>query len=122
MYYVIKKQHNVPLSCFFCFKINKYITSKDSDTVIFEFLKENKKIRKWIKKDDIILLTEDEEFFKKTRKHFQKSEAVQQKLVDEAQAQLNKSITAFSEIMEAEINEFNEIKHTEDFPCELKDI
>ena len=70
MYYVIKKQHDIKMSSFLCFKISKYIASKNKDTVILEFEKDGKKIRKWIKKDDIILLTDNEDFFMKVRKQF----------------------------------------------------
>ena len=120
MYYVIKRQHNVPLSSFFCFKIEKYIASKDHDSIIVEFMKGDKKIRKWIKKEDIILITKDETFFIKIKKHFMQLESLQKELVDHAQEELDKSIEEFSESMNLEINEFNKLKHKEDIPCELK--
>ena len=120
MYYVIKKQHGVKMSSFFCFKVNKYIASKDKDTIILEFEKDGKKIRKWIKKDDIILLTDNEDFFMKIRKQLTETENIQKKLIEEAMAELDKSIETFSETMEAEIDKFNELKQSNDAPCELK--
>lgn len=91
---------------FMGFKVPKYISSKDSDNVIFEFSKDGKAIRKWIKKDEIILLTEDQELFLQTMNQFKAVEEIQQKLVDEAQEQLNQSIVTFSETMNSEIEEF----------------
>lgn len=122
MYYVIKRQHNVPLSSFFCFKISKYIASKNKDTVILEFDKDGKKMRKWIKKDDIILLTEDEKFFMQIRKKFMETEKMQKKLVEDAQKKLNESMETFNENMDSEINEFNELKRGDGIPCELKNL
>ncbi len=107
MYYVIKKMVDKPLASFIGFKAPKYIASKNNDNVIFEFSKDGKAIRKWIKKDEIILLTDDKELFLKTMEQFQAVEAMQQKLVDEAQEQLNQTIVTFSETMENELDEFS---------------
>jgi len=122
MYYVIKKQHATPLSTFISFPVPKYIASKNSDNVIFEFQKDGKPLRKWVKKEDIILLTNDKEYFEKTLKHFKEIEQAQQKLVDEAQEQLNKSIENFTETMQIEIDEYSEIRDSSDVPCILKDL
>jgi hypothetical protein len=122
MYYVIKKQHATPLSTFISFPVPKYIASKNSDNVIFEFQKDGKPLRKWVKKEDIILLTNDKEYFEKTLKHFKEIEQAQKKLVDEAQEQLNKSIENFSETMQIEIDEYSEIRDSSDVPCILKDL
>ena len=122
MYYVIKKQSEHPLKCFIGFKVEKYIASKKNDTVIFEFVKDGKTTRKWIKKEEIILLTEDKEFFIKTMDQFKSVETIQQKLIDDVREQLNQSLEAFTKNVNAEINEFNEIKSSSDVPCILKDM
>jgi hypothetical protein len=122
MYYVIKRQHTSPLATFISFPVPKYIASKNSENVIFEFQKNGKPDRKWVKKSDIILLTNDKEFFIKTVDHFKDVEATQQKLIDAAQEQLNQSIETFTETMHAEIDEFNEIRDSADVPCILKDL
>lgn len=122
MYYVIKKQSDNPLQCFIGFKVPKYIASKKNDTVILEFTKDGKASRKWIKKEDIILLTEDKEFFIQTMDQFKNVEDTQKKLIDEAREKLNQSVEAFTENVNAEINEFNEIKSSSDIPCILKDM
>ena len=63
MYYVIKKNITNPTSCFMGFAAPKYIAAKNSDNVIFEFTKDGKITRKWVKKEEVVLLTEDKEFF-----------------------------------------------------------
>ncbi|MDA3908074.1 MAG: hypothetical protein PF437_03225 [Sulfurimonas sp.] len=100
----------------------KYIASKNSENVIFEFQKDGKPDRKWIKKSDIILLTDDKKFFIKTVAHFKEVEEAQQKLIDAAQAQLDQSIENFTEAMNAEIDEFSEIRDSSDVPCILKEL
>ncbi|NOR58995.1 MAG: hypothetical protein GQ474_10780 [Sulfurimonas sp.] len=122
MYYVIKKQHTSPLTTFISFPVPKYIASKNSENVIFEFQKNGKPERKWVKKSDIILLTDDKEFFIKTVDHFKEVEATQQKLIDAAQEQLDQSIETFTETMLSEIDEFSEIRDSSDIPCILKEL
>lgn len=121
MYYVIKRQTS-PSQCFIGFKVPKYIASKNHESVIFEFEVDGKINRKWIKKEDIILLTEDKKFFMQTMDKFQSVEKEQKALVEEAQQQLEKSMETFTETVNASINEFNEIKHQDDIPCKLKDL
>jgi hypothetical protein len=102
--------------------VPKYIASKNNDSVIFEFHKDGKTQRKWVKKEEIVLLTEDKDFFIKTMDQFKAVEETQQKLVTEARNQLDASIEAFTETVNAELNEFNEIKSTADVPCLLKNL
>ena len=122
MYYVIKKNIGNPTSCFIGFAALKYIAAKNSDNVIFEFKKDGKVTRKWVKKEEIILLTDDKEFFLKTINQFQEVEATQQKLIDDAQAKLEQTMVEFTENVNAEIEEFEEIRDSSDVPCILKDL
>ncbi len=122
MYYVIKKQINKLPSTFIGFAANKYIASKKNKHVIFLFLQGEKVIRKWVKLDEIILLTEDKEYFLEVMQKFKKVEAEQQKLVDEAQKNLEKSMTNFTETMYAQIHEYEEIRDSSDVPDLLKNL
>ncbi len=122
MYYVIKKNIGNPSSCFMGFNVPKYIAAKNSDNVIFEFTKDGKVTRKWVKKEEIILLTDDKEFFIKTLNQFKEVEATQQKLIDEAQGKLEQTMVEFTENVNAEIDEFEEIRDSSDVPCILKDL
>lgn len=122
MYYVIKKQlDNLP-ETFIGFGVSKYIASKKSENVILLFEKDGKIIRKWVKLEDIILLTEDKEYFLKVMKQFKSAQKAQQALVDEAQANLEKSMTNFVETMHSEIHDFEEIRDSTDVPCILKSL
>ena len=122
MYYVIKKQTDINPMQVMGFKVPKYITNKSSDTVIFEFLVNAKTVRKWVKKEEIILLTEDKEFYLKIMKEFKHTQDTQEKLVSEAQNALDKSMQTYSEAMESQLEDFEEIKNNSDIPCILKDL
>lgn len=121
MYYVIKKIHSQPLHHFIGFVVKKYITSKNSENVIFEFDKDGKVERKWVKREDVVLLTNDKQYFLKAMKKFKETEAEQQKLVDEARDQLDKTIENFGIVMNEEIDKFSEIKDENDVPCVMRD-
>ncbi len=122
MYYVIKRQKNNPTKCFIGFQVPKYIASKNSDNVIFEFQKDGKPQRKWVAKKDILFLTEDKDFFIKTMNELKSAEAVQQKLVDEAQQKLNESVENFTQNMNNKLDEFDDLKDNKDVPCILKTL
>ena len=119
MYYVIKKQSTTPLSTFIGFKVPKYISSKKSDTVIFEFIQNDKPVRKWVKKEEIILLTKDKEYFLKIYKELEDVQKQQQALVDEAQANLEKTLETFSETMQDEIEKYAQLQDDVDIPQNL---
>ncbi len=121
MYYVIKRQINNPQSCFLGFQVSKYIASKKNDNVIFEFITNGKIQRKWVKKDEIILLTDNKEFFIKTMNQFKAVQETQQKLVDEARDKLNQSMQTYTQSVNAELDTFEEIRTSSDIPCILID-
>jgi len=122
MYYVIKKQLDKPGSTFMGFSVPKYIASKKNENVIFLFQKNGKVIRKWVKLEEIILLTDDKEYYLKVLKQFQDVQDAQQALVNTAQANLEKTMTNFVENMSAEIHDFEEIRESDDVPCMLKEL
>ena len=114
MYYVIKRQYIAPTNRFVGFIVSKYIASKANENVIFEFLKDGKSQRKWVKKDDIVLLTEDKNFFIEILNRFRAVESTQQELVNEAKAQLDLSIETFTEVMDKELEEYIATQHSQD--------
>jgi len=122
MYYVIKRQVDKLPSTFIGFAVPKYIASKKSKNVIFLFQKDGKVIRKWVKLDEIILLTDDKKYFLKIMKQFGDVQAEQQRLVDEAHKKLEESMTNFTETMYAQIHDFEEIRNSGDVPNMLKDL
>lgn len=122
MYYVIKKQVDSLPNTFIGFAVPKYIASKKNENVIFLFEKDGKIIRKWVKLEEIVLLTKDKKYFLKIMKQFKDVQEAQQALVDEAQANLEQSMTNFAETMNTEIHDFEEIRNSADVPCMLKDL
>jgi len=122
MYYVIKKQIGKPESTFMGFAVPKYIASKKNKNVIFLFQKDGKVIRKWVKLDEIILLTDDKQYYLQVMKQFQKVEQEQQALVNKAKEQLEISMTNFVETMNAQIHDYEEIRNSSDVPCMLKNL
>ncbi len=122
MYYVIKKQEGTHPIEFLGFKVPKYITNKNSDTVIFEFVVDNKTIRKWVKKEDIVLLTDDYGFYKKAMYDFTTTQQEQQKIVETAQKELSKSIETFAKVMTDQLDSFAELCNSDDVPCILNEL
>lgn len=122
MYYVIKKQIDKLPSTFLGFGVEKYIASKQNKNVIFLFSKDGKVIRKWVKLEDIILLTEDKEYFLKVMGQFKDVEDAQKKLVADAQINLEKSMTNFADTMNSQILDYEEIRNATDVPDVLKDL
>ena len=122
MYYVIKKQIDKLPSTFLGFAVEKYIASKQNKNVIFLFSKDGKVIRKWVKLEEIILLTEDKEYFLKVMQQFKDVEDAQKKLVADAQVNLEKSMTNFADTMNSQILDYEEIRDATDVPDVLKDL
>lgn len=122
MYYIIKRQYEAPMQRFFGFIVSKYIAAKNTKHVICEFSKDDKVQRKWIKKDDIVLLTQDKNHFVKVLNRFRDVESVQQKLVEEAKAQLDVSIATFTIIMDKEIDLYTDSINSDDTKYLLYDI
>ncbi|MBN2816368.1 MAG: hypothetical protein JXQ67_06760 [Campylobacterales bacterium] len=120
MYYVIKKQLDRYPNTFIGFAVEKYIASKSNDNVIFFFTHDGKVVRKWVKLTDIVLLTDDKEYFLKIMRQFKRTQEEQQALVDEAQKNLEQTMTNFVETMQAEISEFEEIRDSTDVPDKLR--
>lgn len=122
MYYVIKKQPHSIEQSFIGFQVPKYIAAKNNNHVILEFTVKGKVTRKWVKKEEIILLTDKKDYFLKIMKQFKSVENTQKKLVEDARNKLDESMETFSETMQAEMDKFEEIKNSDDVPNMLKDI
>jgi hypothetical protein len=122
MYYVIKKQLDRLPSTFIGFATEKYIASKTNKNIIFLFSVDGKIVRKWVKLEDIVLLTEDKEYFLKIMKDFRAVEEQQKALVEAAQKKLEESMINFSETMQAHINDYEEIRDSSDVPDILKSL
>lgn len=122
MYYVIKRLPNTRPVEFIGFNVSKYLTNKSSDTVIFEFVLKGKITRKWVKKEEIILLTDDKEFYLQTLQGFKKTQEEQQNILNAAQEQLDLAFVTFADTMDSTVEEFEEIRNSSDVPDMLKNL
>lgn len=122
MYYVIKQQTSTSMQHFIGFVVDRYIASKNSDTVIFEFTKDGKNERKWVKKSEIILLTQEKVYFLEIFNQLKSAEALQQELVNHAKEHLEESILNFDNTMKKEIDKIQELKNCGNVSCILSDL
>jgi hypothetical protein len=116
MYYVIKKQLDNSSETFMWFKSPKFIASKESANVIFEFSTENKLVRKWVKKDEIILLTDDKEYFVQTLNTLKNLQNEQLKLIEDAHNHLARTLENFTQTMQNKFEEYTPIRNENDIP------
>jgi hypothetical protein len=122
MYYAIIKKPNTHPTEFMGFSVPKFITKKDSDNVIFEFIVDGKKVRKWVNKDAILLLSDDKKFYLETLEKFKKVQNQQQALVDEAKAKLDATVENFAQTMDEEFEAFEALREDASIPCILKKL
>ena len=122
MYYVIIKKPQTHPPELMGFKVPKFITKKNSDNVIFEFTINKKVVRKWINKNDILLVTEDRAFYLKIMQKFKKVQEEQQELVEEAQQKLHETIDNFAQTMNKEFESFEAMREKDGIPCILKNL
>jgi len=122
MYYVIIKQDNNPSSHFFGFLCQKYIAAKNTNNVIFELIRDGKTIRKWIDKNEIILLTDDKAYFVELMHQFKEVEEQQRQLVNEAHRNLEETLENYTQVIKDEVSSFEKIRGEDDIPCLLKDL
>jgi len=102
MYYVIQKKHYDPHKFYLAFRVPKYIGSKISKNIIFEFIVDGKAKRKWAPKDDIVLLTDDIELFQKTLERYDKIEEKHNELVEDAKRKVKEALKNFELEMQDE--------------------
>ncbi len=102
MYYVIQRHHGDPKKHYLAYTVPRYISSENSQNIIFEFRYNDTIKRKWASKDEIVLLTDNEQVFQTT---LQKLEALKRshlERIDAAETQLNQEINALLNTMQTE--------------------
>ena len=122
MYYVILNQPENPSSKFFGFIVQRYIAAKNTNNVIFEVKRDGKTIRKWINKEEIILLTDDKAYFVELMHQFKEVEAQQIRMITDAQKNLDETLIQATETINAEIESFEKIRYNPDVHDLLKDL
>ena len=114
MFYVIQKKHFDPNKFYLAFRVPKYIASKISKNIIFEFNVAGKIKRKWAPKDDIVLLTDDVALFEKTLIRYESIEEKHKERVDEAKRKVKEALHDFEVEIQDEF--FNLQNPSEDTP------
>lgn len=109
MYYVIQRHQGDPKKHYLAYSVPRYISSQNSQNIIFEFQHDGAVKRKWAPKEEIVLLTDDKQLFQTTLKRLEELKSGHFEKIDAAQAQLNHEINALLNTMQ---NEFEKIKET----------
>jgi hypothetical protein len=107
MYYVIQRHHGDPKKHYLAYTVPRYISSENSQNVIFEFRHDGVVKRKWAPKEEIILLTDNESLFKTTLEKLEALKRSHLEKIDAAEAHLNEEIFALLSTMQ---ETFQEIK------------
>ncbi len=114
MYYVIQRKYFDPRQFYLAFRVPKFIATKNSKNIIFEFQIEGKAKRKWAPKNDIVLLTEDKKLFERTLERFEKIADKQKEKVDIAQKKVEEALKDFEVAMSDEFFSFQNPSEDED--------
>lgn len=104
MYYVIQRHKGDPKKHYLAYSVPRYISSQNSLNVIFEFQQEGAVKRKWAPKEEIILLTDDQELFQTTLMRLEELKKAHIEKIDAAQAQLNHEIASLLNTMQQEFD------------------
>jgi hypothetical protein len=104
MYYVIQRHHNNHKKHFFAYSVIKYIAAKNTKNIIFELNHNGVAKHKWSPKEDIILLTQDQEFFRTTYERLTSLSNDYQEKIEAVQEELNHVISDFQKAMEKEFD------------------
>ena len=111
MYYVIQRKYYDPKKFYLAFRVPKFIASKNSKNIIFEFTIDGKVKRKWAPKDEVVLLTDNIELFQKTLERFDTIEEKHQEQLHIAQQKVQDVLHDFEREMQ---DEFFHLHHPDD--------
>ncbi len=102
MYYVIQRHHGDPKKHYLAYTVPRYISSENSQNIIFEFRHNDTIKRKWAPKEEIVLLTDDEQLFQTTLQKLEGLKRSHLERIDAAEAQLNQEVFAMLTTMQSE--------------------
>ena len=122
MYYVIQILHDSADKHFISYQVPKYILSTKNKNIIFEFGEKPDIKRKWAPREDIVLLTQDKEFFKAylAKRTDMENEHLQK--IDDAKEEVQRLLQEHRDKLMREFKHFQELsaKNTK-VPSLLKD-
>ncbi len=107
MYYVIQRHYGDPKKHYLAYSVPKYISSENSQNIIFEFRHDGQIKRKWTAKEEIILLTDDKELFYATLRKLEDLKEYHLAKINAAEDQLNHEVSMLLTAMQ---HEFDTIK------------
>ncbi len=119
MYYVIQALEGIKNKHFVSYSVHKYKSSKKNNTIIFEFGAKPNIKRKWAAKDEIILLTQDKQYFLSFLKKLKSTEESYLKKIDEHEQKIE---ALFLELKDEMHTQFSNMKNDKNIPSLLKDI
>ena len=97
---------------FASYQVPHYILSEKSTNVIFEFGEKPNVKRNWAAKEDIILLTQDKNFFHAYVKKLIELETSHLAKIESAQKEVEKLKQQYQEQMHDELNSFKKLSET----------
>lgn len=109
MYYVIQMLHEAQKKHFISYQVPKYILSTKNKNIIFEFGEKPDIKRKWAARDDIILLTQDKEFFRAYMTKLVQMEADHLEKISQAKEEVEKLEKEYQKSMHCELKSFKEL-------------
>lgn len=104
MYYVIQRHHGDPKKHYLAYSVPRYISSENSQNIIFEFQIDGVVKRKWAAKEEIILLSDDPILFKTTLEKLEQLKQIHLQKIDAAEAQLHHEIHALLNAMQSQFD------------------
>lgn len=102
MYYVIQRHHGDPKKHYLAYSVPRYLSSEKSQNIIFEFQHDGSTKRKWAAKEDIVLLTDNYDYFKSVLEKLEHLKQSHLTKIDAAQAELNHAIASMLNAMQSE--------------------
>lgn len=109
MYYVIQLLHDGREKHFVSYQVPKYILSSKNHNIIFEFGEKPNVKRKWAPKEDIILLTQNKEFFQAYLTKLTQLEKEHLAQINAAQQEIERLEIHYKEQIHSELTNFKQL-------------
>lgn len=109
MYYVIQMLHESQQKHFVSYQVPKYILSTKNKNIIFEFGEKPNVKRKWAARDDIILLTQDKEFFQAYVNKLIEMEESHLEQINKAKEEVDRLQKEYQAKMHSELQSFKDL-------------
>lgn len=109
MYYVIQVLHDCEKKHFISYQAPKYILSTKNKNIIFEFGEKPDIKRKWAPREDIVLLTQDKEFFTAYLAKLSAMQSEYLQKIDDAKEEMQRLLQEHKNALHSEFKHFQEL-------------